>query len=89
MKIEYDPKCVDGGREGMTENLGHDYDALRAELAEAVTALRRIAKIDFPSMSSDGAWVAKTLFCNDMITAFQVREARAIVARFDAQRGKA
>jgi len=71
----------------MTENLRDDYDALRAELAEAVAALRRIAKIDFPSMSSDGAWVAKTLFCNDMITAFQVREARAIVARFDAAKG--
>lgn len=52
-------------------------------LAEAVAALRPIAKLDFPYGSKPGVWVADTRYCGDQVTVATVRQARAIVAAYD------
>jgi hypothetical protein len=45
-------------------------------VAELEAALQRFAKIEIPPEADDGTWVAKTIYCNDQVTAHQVRQAR-------------
>lgn len=40
-------------------------------------ALRPFAKIEMPYGADDGTWVARTLHCNDQVTAHSVRQAQA------------
>ena len=49
----------------------------QAQIEALIKALEPFAKIEIPPNADDGTWVAKTLFCNNQITAFQVRQARA------------
>jgi hypothetical protein len=51
--------------------------ALRARVAKLEAALTPFAEIETPHDAPAGTWVAKTLYCNNQITAFQVCAARA------------
>lgn len=51
--------------------------AARIEQLEAV--VKWLADIEVLEGDSDGTWVAKTLYCNNQITAHQVRRARALL----------
>lgn len=49
------------------------------QTALAVRLLRQIAKIEMTSNAAPGEWVARTLRCNDMVTAGQVEDARRLL----------
>lgn len=53
---------------------------LRQEVAELRLALAPFAKIEVPHDADGGTWVAKTLYCNDQVTAASVRRAQAVLA---------
>lgn len=71
---------------------GSDYSiAKRAEASESREqtlreALMPFARIEVPHDASDGTWVAETKFCNDQVTAFQVRKAREALANTEVSR---
>lgn len=58
---------------------------LRHEVAALRLALEPFAKIEVPPDAGDGTWVAKTVYCNDQVTASSVRRARDALT---AARGK-
>lgn len=79
---------VTTGRRKTTEEIEKDRDflaennrSLRMRLAVAEQALRPFAAIEVPDGASDGAWVATTIYCNNQVTAAQIRAARAVLDR--------
>lgn len=61
---------------------------LRQEVAALRLALAPFAKIEIPHDAGDATWVAATLYCNDMVTAFSVRRARAALDAGKRQEGE-
>lgn len=67
----------------LVEHRGEVIDELRAVEAERDAlrlALEPFAKIEVPYEASDSTWVATTKYCNDQITAYSVRRARAAIS---------
>ena len=49
-------------------------------IGDLYEAILPFTKIEVPAGASDGTWVAETKFCNNQITAIEVRRARAALA---------
>ena len=61
---------------GTVRRQEHLLTAANEKLAAAREALRPFAKIFVPIAARDGDWVARTIYCNDQITAIQVQRAK-------------
>lgn len=58
------------------------YRALQARIRVLEGALEPFAKIELgPLPHDDGRWVAKTIYCNDQVTAASVKRARAALIK--------
>lgn len=61
----------------MTDRIYRSCDEAHREVERLREALKIFAKIEVPENATPGTWVARTLFCNDQVTAHSVWKARA------------